>query len=194
MKQTSEQTKRDQLLRAALELFAANGLNVPTAKVAAAAGVANGTLFNYFPTKQDLIDALYLDIKREFTGLLQDSAVHPGEDFRAASLAIWKSFVAWALANPLKHQVMNLLLNGQALSEKARNESEGMAQPFKKHLEAAIKRSEFAKELTVEDLMEVKGALATTCIASAMERKLKGKPLEKHIALVFEVYWRGVVR
>lgn len=194
MKQTSEQTKREQLLRAALELFAANGLNVPTAKIAAAAGVANGTLFNNFPTKQDLIDALYLDIKREFAAMLQSGVTSEHEDLRSASFAMFRSFVSWALANPLKNQVMNLLLNGQALSAAARKESESMAQPFKKHLDAAVKRGAFAKELTVDDILEVKGALAMTCIAGAIERKLKGKALEKHVATVFEVYWRGVTR
>jgi AcrR family transcriptional regulator len=194
VKQTSEQTKREQLLRGALELFAANGLNVPTAKIAAAAGVANGTLFNHFPTKQDLIDGLYLDIKREFSGMLRSGVAETGGDLRTASFGMFQSFVAWALANPLKNQVMNLLLNGQALSQAARKESESMAQPFKKYLEAAVKKGAFAKELTVEDIVEVKGALAMTCIASAIERKLKGKALEKHVATVFEVYWRGVAR
>ena len=61
--------KPDHILQTALELFAAEGLAVPTAKIAKKAGVANGTLFNHFPTKQDLIDALYLNNKKEVAQL-----------------------------------------------------------------------------------------------------------------------------
>lgn len=181
-------------MRSALELFAANGLAVPTAKIAAAAGVANGTLFNYFPTKQDLIDSLYLDIKRELAGLFIDSGAQSAKNLREASFLIWKSFVAWALANPLKQQVMNLLLNAQALSPEALKQSESIFRPFKEHLENGVKHGEFMQPLSVDYVQQVKGALLTTCIADALSRGLKGKALDKHITTGFEVYWRGVVR
>lgn len=52
-----ENTKRA-ILRSALELFAKKGFYLSTTKaIARKAGIAEGTLFNYFPTKEDL--ALY---------------------------------------------------------------------------------------------------------------------------------------
>ena len=57
--------KRERFLQAALKLFAANGLqNTSTAEIAKAAGTAAGTLFLYFPTKQDLINELVLWISQ----------------------------------------------------------------------------------------------------------------------------------
>ncbi len=48
----------------ALKLFVEFGFhNTPTRKIAKEAGVANGTLFYFFPTKDDLVKALYLEIK-----------------------------------------------------------------------------------------------------------------------------------
>ena len=56
--------KRKDLLSAALRLFAENGFHgTPTSKIAKEAGVANGTLFHYYKTKEDLIVSLYIDIK-----------------------------------------------------------------------------------------------------------------------------------
>jgi AcrR family transcriptional regulator len=56
--------KRKDLLAAALRLFAENGFHgTPTSKIAKEAGVANGTLFHYYKTKEDLIVSLYIDIK-----------------------------------------------------------------------------------------------------------------------------------
>lgn len=55
--QNKERT-REQILEAALDLFRRNGLDGTTTKqISRRAGIAEGTLFNYFKTKEDL--ALY---------------------------------------------------------------------------------------------------------------------------------------
>src|SRR5260221_14620307 len=52
---------RDRLLAAARELFAARGVDVAMADIARHAGVSNGTLYNRFPTRSDLIEAVFTD-------------------------------------------------------------------------------------------------------------------------------------
>ena len=66
---STKQDKRELILAAALELFAEHGFAgsaVPL--VAEAAGVATGTIYRYFPSKEALVNALYQqwkgDIKR----------------------------------------------------------------------------------------------------------------------------------
>ena len=52
--QNKERTK-EQILKAALELFRKNGLDgTTTRQISNRAGIAEGTLFNYFKTKEDL--------------------------------------------------------------------------------------------------------------------------------------------
>ena len=55
------QRNRDRLLAAARELFAARGVDVAMADIARHAGVSNGTLYNRFPTRADLIEAVFTD-------------------------------------------------------------------------------------------------------------------------------------
>lgn len=56
--------KTRKILDTALRLFVEFGFHgTPTSKIAQEAGVANGTLFNKFATKEELIVALYIDIK-----------------------------------------------------------------------------------------------------------------------------------
>lgn len=52
---------RDLLLAAARELFAVRGIDVAMADIAHHAGVSNGTLYNRFPTREDLIEAVFID-------------------------------------------------------------------------------------------------------------------------------------
>ncbi len=65
--------KRTRLLEAALQLFVESGFhNTPTSKIAKQAGIANGTLFYFFPTKDDLVKALYTDIKGRMTAYISE--------------------------------------------------------------------------------------------------------------------------
>jgi AcrR family transcriptional regulator len=52
--------KRKAILNAAVELFADKGIaHAPTSAISACAGVAEGTLFTYFKTKDELLNELY---------------------------------------------------------------------------------------------------------------------------------------
>ena len=55
------QRNRDRLLAAARELFAARGVDVAMADIARHAGVSNGTLYNRFPARENLIEAVFTD-------------------------------------------------------------------------------------------------------------------------------------
>jgi AcrR family transcriptional regulator len=52
---------REKLLRAAAELFATGGADVALETIARAAGVGIGTLYRHFPTRDELIEAVYLE-------------------------------------------------------------------------------------------------------------------------------------
>src|SRR3954467_5507051 len=58
--------KREAILSAATRLIARLGLhNTPMSALAREAGVATGTLYLYFPSKEATINALYLELQRE---------------------------------------------------------------------------------------------------------------------------------
>jgi len=59
-------TKRNAILKAALELLVEKGVhNTPMSQVAKAAGTGMGTIYNYFPNKEILINEIYIGIKQE---------------------------------------------------------------------------------------------------------------------------------
>ncbi|MBN1532553.1 MAG: TetR/AcrR family transcriptional regulator [Spirochaetes bacterium] len=59
--------KRDRVLKTALRLFTSQGFHAtPTSQIAREAGVATGTLFHYFKSKDELINALYLESRQAF--------------------------------------------------------------------------------------------------------------------------------
>lgn len=57
-----EETKRERIIRKALETFASKGFHTATmAEVARAASVAKGSLYNYFESKEELLKSLILE-------------------------------------------------------------------------------------------------------------------------------------
>ena len=58
-------TTRDRLLEAARELFTTTGYHATTTPILAKkAGVAEGTIYRHFPSKQALLNAAYQDVQR----------------------------------------------------------------------------------------------------------------------------------
>ena len=56
--------KRKKIIEISLKLFVERGFHgTPTSLIAKEAGIANGTLFNYFKTKDILINEVYKEIK-----------------------------------------------------------------------------------------------------------------------------------
>ncbi|MCC8424572.1 TetR/AcrR family transcriptional regulator [Mucilaginibacter sp. UR6-11] len=94
--------KQEKIQATALRLFVADGFHgTPTAKIASEAGVANGTLFYHYKTKEDLVVALYNKIKDEHAENLQ--AIINREDFITTKFKnVFLHSVNWALANPDK--------------------------------------------------------------------------------------------
>ena len=61
----AEMTTRDRLLEAARELFTTTGYYATTTPILARkAGVAEGTIYRHFPSKQALLNAAYQDVQR----------------------------------------------------------------------------------------------------------------------------------
>jgi AcrR family transcriptional regulator len=92
--------RQKELLAAALKLFVENGFHgTPTSKIAKEAGVANGTLFHYYPTKDDLIVSLYISIKLEMAAFVEGK-LDAGDDFKTRFRNQFTFALLWAMDHP----------------------------------------------------------------------------------------------
>jgi AcrR family transcriptional regulator len=67
------QHNRQRLLGAARELFASEGIDVALEEIARRAGVSIGTLYNRFPTRAHLVEAVFIDRLGKMVGLARDA-------------------------------------------------------------------------------------------------------------------------
>src|SRR5262249_47566555 len=122
MARPKSEDKRTALLDAAYSVFAKRGISsTPTSAVSAAAGVAEGTLFTYFPSKEVLLNAMYRALKSEMAAAILTNFPKDG-DIRAKFQHVWNHYIQWGVANPDKLKVMQQL----AVSEQVTAESKAL--------------------------------------------------------------------
>ena len=97
--------KRQAILAAAAEHVAALGTGAPTAKIAQAAGVSEGTLFTYFDTKEELLNQLFLQIGEDLQQNLSSSFPKRGRP-RERMQRLWDSLIQWGISNPVRHKAL----------------------------------------------------------------------------------------
>jgi AcrR family transcriptional regulator len=68
---------RARMLTAAREVFAEQGLQAPMSEVARRAGVGAATLFRRFPTKGDLVTAVFADRMRGYVDAVEEALADP---------------------------------------------------------------------------------------------------------------------
>jgi AcrR family transcriptional regulator len=91
--------KKTAIMKAALELFTERGFHgTSTAQISKDAGVATGTLFNYFPTKEDLINSLYFEVKGNLSQAMGRDIEAEGT-FQGKLRNIWSNLVKWGVEN-----------------------------------------------------------------------------------------------
>jgi AcrR family transcriptional regulator len=114
--------KREAILETALSLFVERGFfGTPTSLISKEAGVATGTLFFYFRTKEELIDTLYLQVKARAAeamcrGLSQE------KDTKARLNRLGHNAVAWGIENPEELNFMEQFAHSPFVSTSAQEE------------------------------------------------------------------------
>ena len=105
----------EKLIAAARESFAADGASTSLEEIARRAEVGIGTLYRHFPSRQDLLEAVYVD---ELEALCR-SAADLGE------LPPWEALVGWL------HQFVAYLATKQALAQELLNYVDRDAEVFR---------------------------------------------------------------
>ncbi|HKS34719.1 MAG TPA: TetR/AcrR family transcriptional regulator [Enterobacteriaceae bacterium] len=189
MARPKSEDKKQALLEAATTAVAQSGIAASTALIARGAGVAEGTLFRYFTTKDDLLNELYLHLKQDLCQAMLVSWDHTETDAKTNTCHIWNSYVDWGLRNPQAHQAIRQLAVSDKITEETRQ----------KVMETFPELNELCEQSVMQVFRSrpyrafgdaLFGSLINTTMEFATREPEKAREFKK---LGFEAMWRALV-
>lgn len=176
-------------MKAALKLFCENGFqHTSTATISKEADVATGTLFLYFASKEELINALYIEAKQDFASFLQEGLARQ-KTSRTRIRHMWMKANDWALKNQYAFRFIHMFSSSPYISNVTKKEVASMADFADKYIKAAMKEGAIAR-MSLPLYFSVFDGLWTSTVNHCVGiRNKKDRP--KVIEQAFEIFWKG---
>jgi AcrR family transcriptional regulator len=179
--------KRNTLLNAATQVFAEKGLSAPTAAITSAAGVAEGTLFVYFKGKDELINTLYEEIKKDLADAMLIGYPAKGS-VRDRTKHVWDNYVEWGAKNPDRLALLHKLKVWEGIDPEVREAMNERFCELYSLTTTAIEEGVF-QDLPHEFLMAMLGAQAETTIQFMRKHPKESDSYKKK---GFDMFWNGI--
>lgn len=177
--------KRQAILNATVSEIAQVGLSASTARIAKGAELAEGTIFTYFSSKDDLFNELYVALKTEVYGRIHaDFPHHSG--LRERVRHIWIEYLRWAMEKPAERKVSVLLNLSTEVSAATRERVGAERSAVTQALQELDPRGAF------QGLPSGFAASAMTAMQEAVMEMASKHPhqADQFIERAFDAFWR----
>lgn len=147
--------KKESIVLAALQLLSERGVhNTPMSAVAKVAGSGMGTIYNYFPTKEILINEIYVYIKQQeaavFAPFVKENAI------KLQFENYFHSIIAFFNENPLFFQFMEQLQASPIITEESKESGFIAVKPVFELIEKG-KQDGIIKDIETNELLQFVG-------------------------------------
>jgi AcrR family transcriptional regulator len=189
MAKPKSEDKRNAILSAAIQVFAERGLGAPTAAITSAAGIAEGSLFTYFKTKDELINALYRELKLELADAMM-SGFPRKQSVRHRLEHIWNGYVQWGVANPDQQTVLKQIQVWSGLTQESKQAGSAPFTEIQRMAEDAVTQRIY-KDTPQAFIQAALAALAEMTMDFMVRDPERA---EMYRTAGFEMLWAGITR
>lgn len=184
--------KKELILKASLHLFTKNGFQeTPTSLIAKQAGVATGTLFHYFKTKEDLINSLYFYCNNSFASYIE-KGVDAASGLEKGLKTIFNRSVRWGLLHKKEFKYFQQYANSPYFSNAIKEESEKVYSVLRSVFEKGKMTGVFRK-IDTEMLMDITYGISSSAVYHILIKKIKDKgEIDRIIEDCYSVLFRGI--
>jgi len=155
-----KEMKRKHIIEVALKLFIKTGFHgTPTSLIAKESRIATGTLFNYFETKDILINEIFKEIQKERNELILKDIDKEKRNKRKLK-KVWETTIIWGIKNPEKRKFLEYFRNSYHIT----NETKAEVYKNYKYLLEIFEEIINSKKLIVTDELMLLLNFMGTCI------------------------------
>lgn len=181
-------SKKESILNAALKLFVENGFHgTATSKIAQEAGVANGTLFQYFKTKDELVVNLYIQIKEELADYIESNSSSES-DIKEALKSQMLSSLFWALDHTTKFSYIQQFHTSPYIAQVEQEILSKQTEPHFKLIQAGINQG-VLKPLPADLIYLLMSSQIFGLHQFVTSKKLSKAEQHETIQTTFEMLW-----
>jgi AcrR family transcriptional regulator len=160
---SEEISKKEAILKSALEIFVTKGFdNTSTTAITKYAGVGTGTLFIHFKTKEELINVLYLNIKKErmetFLKIANEEMIT--ED---SMKEIFISMVKWGVDNPDKMRFMRQYSSSPYITNITKDQQNAEVTVLVKQIRRSIDKG-ILKDIPIDLMLNATNSIINTVV------------------------------
>jgi len=189
MARTRSEDKRNAILAAATQVFAEKGLAGPVAAITSAAGVAEGTLFTYFKTKDELINALYRELKLDLAQAMM-SGFPRRTSVRQRLRHVWQRYVEWGAAHPEQFKALQQIAVWSGLTAESRAATAASFTDFQAIFEDAREQ----RLLKDTPLLFQQSAVGSSAEFAIQLIRQDPDNTEQYLNAGFEMLWAGLMK
>ena len=182
--------KRTKYLDAALRLFVTHGVqNTSTAAIAKQAGTAAGTLFLYFPTKQDLINELVMEIVKAQSDTIK-TALTPTLSAQDSFWAIWETSIRWFIDNLEAYQYIQQIRDSGMIPDEIIQQSNTYFDFYYTAIQKGLSENAIkAYPINLIGEMLYRSIIAIMNLVKTTKNRAQQ---EEFIQAGFEIFWNGI--
>ena len=182
--------KREQLIKAGMKLFVEKGFeNSSTAQISKEAKVATGTLYLYFKSKEELIDSIYIHVKKNMANAMFKEINHEN-DTKDLFKQVWFELMTWGFNNKYESKFLERFYGSTYINNKAVRQMESVFSRGTTIFERAYKEK-ILKNVPINVLKK----LTLNIFHCFLDEFLELKKLDKKLLeLSWQTYWDSIKR
>ena len=182
--------KKTAIMDAALKLFTERGFHgTSTAQISKEAGVATGTLFNYFPSKEDLINSLYFEVKGRLSLCIKEG-LDSEATFEVRMKKLWVNLIRCGVNNPEEFHFVGQFCSSPYITKITREEAMKEYEFMRALAEEGFgngKNGNYSMELAMTIFYQSSRAVVSFILDSG-----RIEDMDEIIEEGFQILWKGL--
>jgi len=182
--------KKERVLKATTEIIAVEGVNgSPMSQIAREANVATGTIYHHFNSKEEIINEIYLNIKKNF-GLVIENRKAKKKGSKEEFESVWLGFYYYFIENPMEFKFIQQIEHCPIITRKTNIECEKYILPIFEFYQKGINENVFVNMDTM-----LMGNLIYDNIMTIIKLNIKGFEItNKILKQAIDFSWRAIAK